>query len=616
MKKIYWIYNRIKSMSIIEVLYRFKKIFTKIVNKKIYKKNIEIKNLRPIFININQVNQKLDLIFGNLDECKNFNFQKFYYSFGNNIDILDNIDWHKGIVGTWEKNKYSLDIDPKYSDNIGDIRYTWEINRHHFFVAIALKYKKSGDEKYYNILKEHFYDWNKKNRFLNGVNWLSPMEIAIRSYQWLITYYILKDNAENEFKEDIINSIIASIDYVSKNLSKFSSANNHLILECVIMSIIGYCVEDQYKQDWFERGYNILEKELKLQIHDDGINKEQALHYQAFVTDALLQYNFIIKKIGRKAIHEDLIKKSLEFMAGLKVDKLNFDYGDSDDAKIINFSTAKINYYKYLLELGSVYYRIKFIKFDEISAEVKFISSIYNIDNLNEFKYKKSELYHKGGYLRINDNNNLLLMDIGELGYGSIAAHGHADALSLIYYYDNNPIIIDSGTYIYNIKSNLRDYFRSTEAHSTLSYNNKNQSQIKGPFLWGSKAKVDILYYSNKNNIIKLKAKHNGYKPFMHTREIEYSINEKKLIIKDFFDDKGKLNFILDNECKINRISSEIIEVISNTTKVYFKSSNKIDIEEIIISKAFMQKNKSKKLVIYNDFKKQEFIETIITSKL
>ena len=619
MKKVVWLFNRLKAMSLKEILYRINKEVIKKIYRFKYKKNIEIKDILNEEVEIKEIDKNLKLIFGEIKNVIidiNESNENIYESFGITNSILEHINWHKGMKADWNRNIYSLDIDTKFSDNIGDIRFSWEINRHQFFPYMALMYYKTHESKYYIMLKEHFYNWNKENYFLRGINWISPMEISIRSYQWLITYYILEDIGEQKFRKDIIKSIIASTEYISKNLSGFSSANNHLIIEAFIVSVIGYACNEVYKQDWFEIGYNILKEEIPKQIYTDGVNKEQALHYQAFVIDSILQYNFILKKINKIPIHENIIKNSLEFMGSLKVNKLNFDFGDSDDAKIISFSLDKINYYKYLLILGSIYYKVKFIEFENILPEVKFISNINKIEEMNLFDYEKVRLYKDGGYLIISNNNNVLLMDVGDLGFGSIAAHGHADALSIIYYHNNNPIFIDSGTYIYNVDIITRDYFRSTVAHNTLNYNGLNQSEIKGPFLWGKRAKVEVDNYYLENGSVILKASHDGYKPYIHQRELQYNLNSNILKIRDYFDNSANVNFILDNCTKVQRIKSNIIEIISGSSHLYVKSNFDIEIEECIISKEFLQKIKSKKIVIKNEFTQCKYIETIISDKI
>lgn len=611
MKKFLWLYNRARAMSIQELFYRIKKELKYKKNKFKYSKSIRVDNIIKDDINLKCIYNRLDNIFGKLD-YSNIILEDYFSIFEEKFELNNKYYWHKGSKGVWNNNKYCHDIDFKNSDNIGDIRYTWELNRHQFMPYIASIYVKTNDKKYLKLLEEAFESWIEDNYFLKGVNWSSSMEIALRSYQWLIVIYILKDIKCDCFKQKVCKSIIASIEYVMDNLSLYSSANNHLILEVSISSIIGYSIEDIYKQNWFKKGYDILAEQIYLQNHEDGINKEQALHYQAFVIDAILQYNFILKKLGKKTIGEDIIYKSLEFIGSLKADKLNFDFGDSDDAKIISFSCDKQNYYKYLLELGSIYYKKRFIEFTNISNEVKFISGINKIGDLRRVGYKKAKLYKEGGYLVINNNNNNLLMDVGELGFGSIAAHGHADALSLIYYDNDNPIIIDSGTYIYNIEAKYRNYFRSTNAHSTLCYKDLNQSEIKGPFLWGKRAEVKILNYEEKDNIIKIKACHDGYKPLIHTRELEYYLNNNRVIIRDYFDDRAKVNFILDNNSELERVSDNVVKIKSNNSFILFKCNLDIIIEDTIISKSFMTKLKSKKLVIDNDFSNNKYSEVVI----
>lgn len=610
MNKYLWLYNRLKAMTPQEVFYRVQKETKHKINKVKYNQNRYIYELVNHDIDLDRVYKNLNDIFHKID-YPNIDVKDYFNIFNEKIEFCNQYQWHKGTNGIWDSKQYSYDIEFKNADNIGDIRYTWELNRHQFMPYLASIYIKTRDKKYLSLLKNIFDDWMQNNYFLKGVNWSSPMEIALRSYQWLIVLYLLEDIDDFRFKEKLSKSIIASIEYVMKNLSLYSSANNHLILEVTISSIVGYVFKDSYKQDWFNEGYNILEKEIILQNYKDGVNKEQALHYQAFVLDAIIQYNFILKSIGKKPIAEKIIYNALEFIGSLKAHKLNFDYGDSDDAKILSFSHKKTNYYQYLLELGSLYYKEKFIEFETISNEVKFISRISKIGGLKNFKYKKTKLYRDGGYLVINSNNNNLLMDVGELGFGSIAAHGHADSLSFIYYNNDNPIIIDSGTYIYNIEPEQRNYFRSTDAHSTLCYKGLNQSEIRGPFLWGKRANTIISEYIEKGDSVRIKAYHDGYKPLIHTRELEYYF-DGKIVIRDYFDDKAKVNFILDNNTKVEMISDNIVKIKSNDSNILFKANSSINIEDTVISKSFMTKIKSKKIVIEKDFSNSKYLEVVI----
>ena len=55
-----------------------------------------------------------------------------------------------------------------------------------------------------------------------------------------------------------------------------------------------------------------------------------------------------------------------------------------------------------------------------------------------------------------------VLFDCGELGFKSIAAHGHADVLSFTVRAFGEDLLVDPGTYDYFTFSGWRLYFRGT----------------------------------------------------------------------------------------------------------------------------------------------------------
>src|SRR6185437_8246013 len=77
--------------------------------------------------------------------------------------------------------------------------------------------------------------------------------------------------------------------------------------------------------------------------------------------------------------------------------------------------------------------------------------------------------------------------DGGPHGFLSIAAHGHADALSVEVRHDGVDVLADPGTYCYHGEPEWRSYFRSTAAHNTIEVDGTSQSVEGGPFLWRSR---------------------------------------------------------------------------------------------------------------------------------
>ena len=71
--------------------------------------------------------------------------------------------------------------------------------------------------------------------------------------------------------------------------------------------------------------------------------------------------------------------------------------------------------------------------------------------------------------------------DQGPHGYLSIAAHAHADALSIELRCGGVEVLVDPGTYTYQGEPEWRTYFRSTIGHNCLELGGEDQSVAGGP---------------------------------------------------------------------------------------------------------------------------------------
>ncbi|MBM4258475.1 MAG: hypothetical protein FJ147_21580 [Deltaproteobacteria bacterium] len=130
-----------------------------------------------------------------------------------------------------------------------------------------------------------------------------------------------------------------------------------------------------------------------------------------------------------------------------------------------------------------------------------------------------------------------LLFDCGNLGSQSIAAHGHADALSFTLRAFGQHIFVDPGTYDYFRYPDWRDYFRSTCAHNTLMVDARDQSEMLGPFLWGRRAEARCVSWEPRPNGGRVIGEHDGYAqladPVIHRRCVDFDGELKTLTVTD-----------------------------------------------------------------------------------
>jgi uncharacterized heparinase superfamily protein len=117
-----------------------------------------------------------------------------------------------------------------------------------------------------------------------------------------------------------------------------------------------------------------------------------------------------------------------------------------------------------------------------------------------------------------------IVFDCGPLGFGSIAAHGHADALSFTLRVAGEDVLVDPGTYDYFTYPEWRDHFRSTAAHNTVQVDDADQSVMLGKFLWGERAQSRLEVFDVNARGGKVAASHDGYsrlpRPVTHKREL------------------------------------------------------------------------------------------------
>jgi len=130
-----------------------------------------------------------------------------------------------------------------------------------------------------------------------------------------------------------------------------------------------------------------------------------------------------------------------------------------------------------------------------------------------------------------------VFFDCAELGFGTIAAHGHADALHVAVRAFGEDVLVDPGTYDYFRYPEWRDYYRSTRGHNTLAVDGEDQSVMHGSFLWGPRAVPRCLEWTPGPGGGIVAGEHDGYTrladPVTHSRRLELNRATRSLVITD-----------------------------------------------------------------------------------
>lgn len=440
------------------------------------------------------------------------------------------------------------DVDVRDGPPNGGALWVWELNRHHHLSLVANAYVLSGDERYRQFIIHQIQNWIGANPRWTGVNWASPLEIAVRLINWSWALSVLEESGFSypSAWRYVLASTRDQAMHISRHLSRFSSGNNHLMGEAAGLAVVGQAFPRLAQAGhWARLGRKTLLEEFAKQIHPDGVPAEQAVDYLAFILELNLVAWTAQGEGGRQ--YSDIWLRRLDaandFIAHIRDNSGNVPrIGDSAEASVFGFhSVAGADRFRPVLAAAASILEKPALKrsaggWDGFAHWILGEDGKIRFDAVPPAESEPgSKAFGDGGYCVMRTPGRLIVFDCGPLGYLSTAAHGHADALSLWIHVDGQAALIDSGTFAYQEGGAWRVYFRGTSAHNTVVVDQKDQSEQLGTFLWGRKADARLLKWDSSREYDLAVAEHDGYRRFgvVHRRSVLFVKPDALLVVDD-----------------------------------------------------------------------------------
>ena len=289
------------------------------------------------------------------------------------------------------------------------------------------------------------------------------------------------------------------------------------------------------------------------------------------------------------------------------------EFGDDDEGKILDLQGGEWHQWEWVLQLASLVTGRRFSRFDGVCENTRWLFKDEEIEAFMlqpMYDASVSRCFKEGGnsFLRDKEDRVLIGVDHAALGFGSIAAHGHADALSFQMLVDGQPVITDPGTYIYHCDLPHRNSFRKTINHSTVCVDGRDQSEMLGAFLWGKRAACTLEHFSSDEDVDILTASHDGYKPIIHQRTFEWHKTGLKLRLKDVVADKKGAatdwvsTLMLGKDVEIKESGPDSVMLTAGKNEIRISVNTPIDrlcIENAEVSVEYGVKTASKAIRIY-----------------
>jgi len=476
------------------------------------------------------------------------------------LDYGTEIDWHSDLVHekrSPRKPFHSI----RYLDfeQAGDVKVTWELNRHQHLVTLAKAYRLSGKEKFATELFDQWKHWWRENSYPIGVNWTSSLEVAFRSLSWLWVYFLLKDSKAcpavdpARFRADWLQAIGISGRHIERHLSTYFSPNTHLLGEGVALFFIGtLCPELKSAADWKQRGWKIVLQESERQVQSDGLHFEQSVYYHVYALDFFLHARILASRNGMvipKQFDQTLIKM-LDALSLLGRAGVPPRLGDDDGGRLFEPQRNGAEHMLDPLSTGAVLFQRSDFKSlaGDVQEETLWLLGPDAADRFDELPSAEPSresiaLSGSGLYLMADSNPaQQLVIDAGRQGTGT-AGHGHADALSVCISRDGHNLLIDPGTYEYVGDGPERNNFRGTAAHNTMRVDGQNQADPQNPFAWKDLPRTTAERWVTGETFDYFVGSHDGYRrlssPVVHRRFI-FSLKSRLVLIRDVAEGKGE----------------------------------------------------------------------------
>lgn len=364
----------------------------------------------------------------------------------------------------WEKGQITLlneqaDMDLFTSKDIWELKEKsalWNFNLHYFEYLFPFEAEGQID-----IPMTLIRNWIQCNPLSKGGPGWSPYTIDLRLTNWISWYSRNHGRLPEEFRETMLLSMHRQYVYLSTHLEK-DILGNHYFEDLKTLILCSVFFRDDAQLNLLLSAFF---KECREEVLHDGMHFELSPMYHRIILEGIIRVTAALE--GRKrdiCFCKQLLTSMADAMYSIEIGTNRLpQFNDSGN----NVSKSK----------------------EAILLALK----RWNIVPACHSQFPES------GFYIFQEGPWKLIIDAGQPGPVYIPGHAHCDALSYELFYKGKPVIVNCGTYAY--QSELRNYFRSTEAHNTFRINGVEQSQFWGDFRLGKRSRV-LVHMADHDKLI------------------------------------------------------------------------------------------------------------------
>lgn len=425
-----------------------------------------------------------------------------------------------------------------------DVRGEWEYSRFQWAISESFNIKANEKRAFTSDVMGRISQWIGENPFGYGKHWLCPMEVAVRTTNWLVAFDLLKGSADDsgEFKKIFDEFVYSCGKHIRQNLeiTVRKPLGNHYLADVAGLFFIGLLRSDlaQAKR-WLRFALREMEKCIKAQVLADGVYFENSISYHRFASEIYLYVAIWCRKHGLELSREywARLERMIEFvMHYARPDGKIPNVGDADDGIWFAFSEKVLRVrddHRYLLALGAVLFQRRDFK-ALANGDREYVQRVLGDEGAAAWDRVESETalpasrdFPDGGFYFMRSGEAYLAVVAENRHPSAHMPHKHNDVFSFELCLGDAPFIIDSGTYTYTKDPEARNRFRSVAAHNTVAVDSREPNSLKkkGFFALPRDAKVDVKRWE-------VGARHDLFEGIMEWHDEDDSVitHERKIV--------------------------------------------------------------------------------------
>jgi heparan-sulfate lyase len=457
---------------------------------------------------------------------------------------------------------------------VKDNEVRWQLHRVYWWQSMGLAYRSSGDEKYAKEWIFQFRDWEKKNylgrsKENDGIAW-RPLEVSerIQSLPGTFNLFVVSPNFTPSFLLEFLNSYTKQAAYIPANYSK---EGNHLLFEAQrVLGAGAFFPELKQAAEWRKSGIEVLNREIKLQVLADGVQWELSPTYHVGCIEIFTKAYNAAKMAGVENEFPESYIKTIEKMVFVtaNISFPNYNYPMFGDSWVVD-KNVRIKQFASWSKMFPNDVLIEYFATEGTSGKLPdYLSNAFPNGGLYTFR---------NGW---KDQSTIMVVKAGP----PAEFHAQPDNGTFELWVKGRNFTPDSGCYIYSGDAEvtkMRNWFRQTRVHSTLTLNNENMIITKAQQnKWKTSKNLDILTYTNP-----------GYTDLNHQRSVLF-IDQKYFLIIDKA--IGKATGNLGVHFQLKEDSNPVFDNVNNKVYTTYEDGNNLLIQSLNTDKVTLNEEEGK----------------------